>query len=122
MNLKKRLNSFKYAAKGIGYAVKTQANLKIHLFIFFMVVLFGIYFRLTLAEWMFVTVVSGAVIAAELFNTAIELLTDIASPQFNKNTGRVKDLSAGAVLITAIAAAITGLVIFAPKIVQWIQN
>lgn len=56
----------------------------------------------------------------EIINSAIELLTDIASPQFNSKAANVKDMAAGAVLISAIAAIIAGIIIFVPKIIQQI--
>ena len=58
----------------------------------------------------------GGVLAAEAFNTAIERLVNLVSPQWHPIAGEVKDIAAGAVLITAIAAAIIGLMIFIPYI------
>ena len=120
--MNKRIKSFYYAVKGFGYAFKSQPNLRIHLFILILVILFGFLFRINLTEWGLITVVSGLVIALELINTSIELLTDIASPGFNKKAGHLKDLSAAAVLVSSVAALITGLTIFVPKILRWIQN
>ena len=56
----------------------------------------------------------GTVITAELFNSAIERLVDLVSPEWNKIAGEVKDIAAGAVLVTAITAAIIGLIVFLP--------
>ena len=58
----------------------------------------------------------GTVIAAELFNSAIERLVDLVSPEWQKVAGEVKDIAAGAVLVTAITAAIVGLIVFLPYI------
>ena len=76
------------------------------------------YFWLSSTEWIAVVLAAGGVFAGETFNTAIEELSDAVSPQYDKRIKRVKDFSAGAVLIMAITAAIVGLVIFIPKIVE----
>ena len=67
-------------------------------------------------EWIAVTIVIGAVLAAEAVNSSIEALADLVSPEYNEAIKRTKDLAAGAVLLMAIAAAIVGFVIFIPKI------
>ena len=67
-------------------------------------------------EWIAVTIVIGAVLAAEAVNSSIEALADLVSPEYNEAIKRTKDLAAGAVLLMAIAAAIVGFIIFIPKI------
>ena len=109
------LMSFKYAIKGIYLLLATQRNARIHLAATVLVTFGGFYFSISINEWMAVILSIGIVFAAEAFNTAIEHLVDLASPEFNKAAGRIKDLAAGAVLFTAIAAAIVGIVIFGPK-------
>jgi diacylglycerol kinase (ATP) len=113
-----RLESFGYAFRGILFAIKTQINLKIHLVITGCVIAAGFYFRISKIEWFVIVIAIGMVIAAEIFNTAIETLTNLVSPEKNKQAGLIKDLAAGAVLITAIAAAILGILIFLPKILS----
>lgn len=110
------LLSFKYAIKGIYFLLATQRNARIHLAATVLVIFSGFYFSISSTEWMIVIIAIGLVFAAEAFNTAIEQLVDMASPGFNKSAGRIKDVAAGAVLITAIAAAIVGIIIFGPKI------
>ncbi|MCF8365942.1 MAG: diacylglycerol kinase family protein [Bacteroidales bacterium] len=112
----KRLLSFKYAFRGIAYLIKTQHNAWIHLFAAIAVVLGGFYFSISQTEWIILVLTIGMVFMAEAINTAIELLVDKISPQYDDLAGRIKDIAAGAVLISAIAAAITGIIIFAPKI------
>jgi len=111
-----RIKSFKYAFKGVFYAFKTQHNIWIHLAILALVVFFGFFFRISILEWIAIVVVSGFVLMAEVFNTAIEMFLDKFHPAKEETVGIVKDIAAGAVLIAAIAAAITGLLIFIPKI------
>ena len=110
------LLSFKYAIKGIYLLLATQRNAWIHLAATALVVFSGFYFSISSTEWMAVIIVIGIVFAAEAFNTATEELVNIVSPEFNKPAGRIKNLTAGAVLITAIAAAIVGIIIFGQKI------
>ncbi len=118
-SIKKRLSSFGYAFKGLRYMFRTQHNSRIHLVAAAIVVLFGFIFSVNKIEWCLLIFAMGLVFFAELVNTAIEYLTDIISPGFNEKAGRVKDLAAGAVLISAIASAIIGLIIFIPKIAEY---
>ncbi len=113
---RKRLNSFVYAFKGIAHAFKTQANFRIHLLISALVIMGGFWYGISTAEWIWIIFAIGMVISAELFNTALEILTDLVSPCKNEKAGKAKDLAAGAVLMAAITAAAIGLVIFLPKI------
>jgi len=115
-SVRKRLSSFKYAIKGIQLLIKYEHNTRIHLFATFCVVIAGIILKVRIVEWSLLVIVIGMVYIAEIFNTVIEHLTDLISPQFNKNAQIIKDLGAGGVLISAIIAFIIGLVIFLPKI------
>ena len=109
------LLSFKYAFKGIYFLLATQRNARIHLAATALVIFGGFYFSISVTEWVAVIIAIGIVFAAEAFNTAIEQLVDMTSPGFDKSAGRIKDLAAGAVLITAIAAVSVGIIIFGPK-------
>lgn len=115
-SLHKRLKSFLYAFRGIGELIKSEPNARIHLFATVCVVLAGLYFKLSLTEWMVVVIVIGGVFSAEAVNSAIETLGDLASPDYHPLVKRAKDLAAGSVLLMAIAAALVGLIIFVPKI------
>lgn len=115
MTMKKRIDSFKYALKGIRTVFRTETNMKIHVLIASLVVVCGFIFSISLTEWMICLLCFGMVISAEMINTALENLVDLVSPEKNKTAGRVKDIAAGAVLVAAVFAAITGLIIFMPK-------
>ncbi len=115
-SLAKRAKSFRHALDGIIYLARNEHNARVHLFVFAGVVLAGFIFHLSAMEWIAVLIVSGAVFTAEAFNTAIEKIADFVCPEFHEKIKPVKDVAAGAVLFTAIAAAITGLLIFIPKI------
>ena len=117
---KKRLESFKYAFAGIVDLVKTQPNAKIHLFIASFVILAGIFFSISITEWCLIIISISMVLAAEAFNTALEFLTDLVSPNYHQLAGKTKDVAAAGVLICAIGTALLGLVIFLPKIYQWL--
>lgn len=114
--MKKLINSFKYAICGIGTAMKRERNLKIHIIIMLLVITAGFVFNISTIEWIICIILFGLVISAEMFNTAIEITVDITMPEKNEKAKNAKDISAGAVLITAIVSAIIGLIIFVPKI------
>ena len=113
---KKLINSFKYAFVGIGTAFKEERNMKIHLLITMLVVIAGILFKISKVEWIMCVFAISLVISAELFNTVIETVVDMITPYKNEKAKIAKDISAGAVLITAVGAAIVGLLIFIPKL------
>ena len=117
-SLKARLRSFSFAFAGIFAVLKTQHNFWIHLLAATIVILAGFVFGLTRMEWVIITLTIGFVLSAEIMNSAIEYLVDLLSPQHNPKAGLIKDVAAAAVLVSAIAAAIVGLLIFIPKIIQ----
>jgi len=116
-SVKKRLLSFKYAIKGLIVIIREEPNALVHSAAAFLVIILGLYFRITPTEWCFVLFAIGMVITAEVFNSAIERLTDITSPGYNEKAGKIKDMAAGGVLFAAIVAAIVGLIIFIPKFI-----
>lgn len=117
--LNNRINSFSYAFKGIWIAISSQTNVKIHLSTIFPIIGLGLFFKISLSEWIAIIICIGMVISAEIMNTSIEFLTDLVSPEFHPQAGKVKDLAAGAVLAIAFTALIVGGIIFFPKI--WIS-
>lgn len=112
--LNKRIKSFGYAFKGIASLIKKEHNAWIHCTAIVVVTLAGFYFGITPTEWCIVVLCFGLVLAAEGFNTAIERLVDLVSPDYHPIAGDVKDVAAGAVLICAIAASIVGMIVFIP--------
>ena len=116
-NKKRLINSFKYAFTGIKTAFKTEQNMKIHLIILILVIIFGIILKISKAEWIICIILIGFVISLELINTAIENTVDLITIENNPKAKIAKDTAAGAVLISAITAAIIGLIIFIPKII-----
>ncbi len=114
----KRLQSFRYAFRGLRYGFHNQVNIWIHLLMAILVALCGFYFSITNGEWIAILLCIGCVISAELFNTALEYLVDLVSPDYHPLAGKVKDIAAGAVLIISIIAAAVGLLIFIPRILE----
>lgn len=113
----KELRSFYYALRGIGHGVKRERHMRFHLIAALAVVCAGFWLGISRMEWCLVMVCIGSVMGAELFNTAIERLTDLASPGRHPLAGQAKDVAAGAVLVISIAAAIVGALVFIPYII-----
>lgn len=118
---KKLINSFKYAISGIGTSFKTERNMKIHIFVMILVIIAGIVFKVSSLDWIILVTMFGLVISAELFNTAIETVVDMITKEKNEKAKIAKDVAAGAVLVLAIASVIVGLIIFIPKILNFIK-
>lgn len=115
----KRLwRSFAYAFRGLRYMIGSERNFQVHIVALVLVVILGFVFHLSSTEWSLVVLCIAMVTAAECFNTAIELLTDMISPNHNPAAGRVKDVAAAAVTLSAIGAAIVGCIIFLPHLIR----
>ena len=121
-SLKKRMLSFKYAIQGLGYLFKNEHNAQIHLFVTFCVLAAGTLLRVSPKEWIALVFAISIVLVSEALNTAIEALADAVSPDYHHLIKRAKDLAAGGVLITAVAAVIVGLIVFVPKLVALFQS
>ncbi|RHJ81810.1 diacylglycerol kinase family protein [Parabacteroides sp. AM08-6] len=119
---RKRLASFRYAFNGIRLLIKNEYNAWIHSFAAICVIIAGFFFSLSSTEWIAVIIAIGTVFSAEAINSAIEAISDLVSPEYNEAIKKAKDLAAGAVLITAIAAAAVGFIIFLPKLTYFIEN
>jgi diacylglycerol kinase (ATP) len=114
----KRAKSFAHAGRGVFLFIKDSHNAWIHLCLFALAIFLGIYFQISSVEWMMIVLASGFVFGAEAFNTAIEIDMNLTSPEFHPFARDTKDVAAGAVLISAVAALVTGLIIFWPYIVS----
>ena len=112
----KRAKSFVHAGRGVWIFIKSTHNAWIHIAALILVVLLGLYFKITRFEWMLLVFAIGFVFAAEAFNTAIEIDIDLTSPQYHPYARDTKDVAAGAVLISAITVLIVGILIFGPHL------
>jgi len=116
ISVSERSVGFRYAFNGLKTVIKEEHNARIHLFTACCVLIAGAIFRISTGEWIAVVFCIGLVFALELINSAIENIADFITIERNETIKKVKDLSAGAVLVSAIASAIIGLIIFLPKI------
>jgi len=114
VNVKKLIKSFGYALEGIWASFKQQ-NMRIHLTSALIVVVAGLLTGLSTVEWLIIILMIALVIGAEMINSAIESVVDLASPTFHPLAKQAKDIAAGAVLIFAITSVVIGLIIFVPK-------
>ncbi len=114
--LQQRSKSFAYAFRGIYIFFRDEIHAKIHLFAAICVVFAGFFFDIQDWEWCVVLLAIGTVLCAEALNSALERLTDLASPEYHILAEKTKDLAAGAVLLMSIFAALVGLIVFLPKI------
>jgi len=110
------LDSFRYAFEGLGYVLRAERNARVHLAISVVVVILSTWLGLTAIEWVFIIMAIALVFAGEMLNTVVELIVDIVTPDQNSLAKHAKDLAAGAVLIAAIAAAVTGLIVLGPPL------
>lgn len=110
---------FIFAINGIK-RVLAERNMRFHLAMAAAVVAAGLLLRLSALEWTVVITAIGMVLAAESFNTAVEILSDRVCAHRDTSIGLVKDVAAGAVLIASCAAAIVGCIIIIPKIFLWV--
>lgn len=98
--------------------IRCQHNAWIHAAVTFAAVAAGMVFQLSGAEWCWIILAISIVWTAEALNTAFEFLADAASPSFHPLVRNAKDVAAGAVLITAVAAAVIGSIIFWPHLLK----
>ena len=115
---KRQVNSYRYAAKGVKYTLTTQVNIWIHLLIASVVLVLAYLLHFTANQFLILIMTIGFVVVAELYNTAIEEMTNLLSPEYNQQAGVVKDIAAGAVLVSAITAAVVGAWLFIPAIIN----
>lgn len=107
---------FGYAFEGIAHVIRTQRNARVHLLFAALVVVAGLFFRVTAAEWAILAVTVTLVFGAEMFNTAIESQVDLATSDPDPRAKAAKDAGAGAVLVAALGAVAVGLAIFGPRV------
>ena len=112
--LRRRTDSFRYAFRGVADLFQHTPNARIHLLAAVLAIGAGWWFSISPTEWCLVIFAIVSVISAEAFNTALEYLTDLASPDFHVLAGKAKDVAAAAVLVAAIGAALVGIIVFLP--------
>lgn len=114
----KTLSTFIYAFQGIKHCYKNEFNFRNHLYLMSAVFLLSILFSINKTEWILVILCCLIVIITEIINTAIENICNLISKDFHPLIKNIKDISAAAVLISAIGSCIIGVLIFLPKILN----
>ncbi|ANI89270.1 diacylglycerol kinase [Arachidicoccus ginsenosidimutans] len=115
-SFKKRLASFRFAFNGLKLFIKTEHNAWIHIAATLVAIGFGAMFKISKTEWIEIFIVIGFVFSMEIINAAIERLCDFIYPDEHEIIKQIKDISAAAVLVSALVALIVGVIIFLPKI------
>ena len=116
--IKKRINSFRCAFQGISSLFKETPNFLIQLAGAIVALVMGLFFRISNVEWLILVLLIGCILSLEAINSALENLSDYAcKKEIHPTIKKVKDLSAAAVLIMAMAALVVGVTIFLPRIV-----
>lgn len=110
------VESFRSAAAGLLYATRTQRNLRIHLAIAAAVVGIGLWLGLPVGQWAVLALTVGFVLVSEIFNTVLEALVDLVSPEYHPVARVAKDATAGAVLLAALVAMVVGLLVLGPPL------
>lgn len=113
---RRRVASFGHAGRGVWSALRSEVHLRFHAVATVVVLGLGCYYHLSRLEWALVVLAVAGVWTAELLNTAIEALTDLASPDFHLLAGKAKDVAAGAVLLAAAGAMAVGALVFGPHL------
>lgn len=118
--MKRFLKSLGFALQGIKELIKTEKNARIHFVITILVVLAGFVLSVSPIEWCIISLCIALVFAAESINTSIEKLTDKNFTDYHETAKKIKDISAGGVLICAIFSVVCGAIIFLPKLLSLI--
>jgi diacylglycerol kinase (ATP) len=114
MQIQKTIRSFGPAFKGLKSAFLAENNFKVHLLAAVIVIALGFFLHVQRNDWLWLIAAIGGVFMMEFINTAIEKLTNLASPEYNEEAGKVKDISAGVVLIASFTSTIIGAIILIP--------
>lgn len=111
-----RIRSFTHAFRGIALTLRSQQNAWVHAVATIAAIVASIAFGISRFEWCLITFAIAGVWVAEAMNTAFEFLCDVASPEFHPTVKQAKDVAAGAVLISALAAVVIGALVFGPRL------
>lgn len=113
-----RIESFRHALHGWAYVLRTQRNAWIHSAIAIAVFLVGLWLKIPPRDWAMIILTAALVFSAEFLNTSIEVTVDLASPDLHPLAKIGKDVGAAAVLVSALAAILVGLLLLGPPLWQ----
>ena len=111
------LEALKNSINGIILAFKTESNIKIDIVATIFVIIAAIIIKVNYIELLILVLTIALVLFAEMFNSAIENVVDLITEEYNERAKIIKDISAGAVLITSIAAVVVASIIGINKII-----
>ncbi len=114
-------NSFQYALQGLKAAFIGEKNFRIHCMAVVLVIIIGAVLGLPTLKWVLLVLTMGFVLVCELFNTVAETLVDMITQEYSPMAKKVKDLAAGAVLVSAMAAVAAGVFIFIEPVLERIR-
>ena len=109
-----RIKSVKYAFKGALILITTEHSIMVQATLGLAVTILGFYMGISKGEWMAQTLTIAIVLCAEGLNSAIEAICDFVHPEHHEKIGKIKDVAAGAVTFTAIAALVIFCIIYIP--------
>lgn len=116
MGSRNLMEAFRFAFSGLWYTLRTQRNMRIHLAIAGVVTILGLWLKLSADQWAVLALTSGLVLVTEMTNTVIETFVDLVCPDYHPLAKIVKDVMAGAVVLTALVAVVVGLLILGPPL------
>lgn len=114
--------SFGYAFEGIWAVISKERNMQIHCCAMALVIVAGFVFGISLVKWCMCFILFGLVMALEMVNTALESVVDLVTEERKPLAKLAKDAAAGAVLVAAIMAAVTGCMIFIPELAAFFSR
>jgi diacylglycerol kinase len=118
MNVFKMLRSFRFAAAGLVKLLKSENNFQFHTLAAVTVIFSGLYFNLSRIEWIIIFIAISLVFMAEAFNTSLEKLCDLVSPEKRKEVADIKDIAAAGVLIATACSVVIGIWVFGSRITE----
>ena len=118
----KLIKSFSFAWNGLKICFASETNFKIHALLAIVVILLGIGLNISAVEWLIILFCIAFVVAMEMMNTSVEKLCDVVHEGIHPGIKAVKDIAAGAVLISVTCSLITGFVVFIPKIIMYLKS
>jgi len=112
------LRSFSFAGQGVWHVVRTQRNMRVHLAAAAAVIILALILRVGAVDWACLLGVIGLVLTAEALNTVVEAIVDLCTDEFHPLAKVAKDVAAGAVLISSVAAVGVGIAVFLPRLLR----
>jgi len=113
--------AFRTAFAGLGYAIRTQRNIRIHLAAAGAVIIVGLIVGVNLLEWAILALTIGFVFVSEMFNTVVEATVDLVTTERHPLAKAAKDVAAGGVVTAALISVVVGLLILGPRLWTWLR-